>query len=170
MLLNTCVAKNFPDLLMTEVEMSILGLVTLIYKNKKWTRLLVQEDKVRGLIWVSHCARWFLQVLLFWHKINAVPKYFSPDICAENLTSKFLHLVAKVIYLSPLFSLAASLCTSAQPFSWLAVLSASQLFLDCFFSVLWFFLFLWVFSLFNTFFFFLRWSKAIIIYLWICSR
>lgn len=162
---------------MTEGEMSIVDPVTLVYKNKKRTKLLVQGDKVRGLMWVSTiCARWFLQVLLFWHKINVVPKYFLPDICAEILTSRFLYLAAKIIYLSPLFSLAASLCTSAQPFSWLTVLASTQCltafsrmlllssivlpFLTSFYSFLFFFI---------LFFFFLR-SEAIIIYLWIFSR
>lgn len=50
LLLHTCLAKNFPDLLMTEVEMSVSDSVTLVYKNKKWTSLLVQGDKVRGLM------------------------------------------------------------------------------------------------------------------------
>lgn len=37
--LHASVSKNFPDLLMTEVETSGLDPLTLVCKHKKWTRL-----------------------------------------------------------------------------------------------------------------------------------
>lgn len=84
----------------------------------------VQGDEVRGLTWANQLL--FMKYCYFGIKLKLSRNIFSPSYLLQSIfTSRFLSLAAKIIYLSSPFSLAASLCTSARPFSWLTVYNST---------------------------------------------